>query len=91
MTKQGDIREGMNWLVLHAKPEEGQDIGGILMKYLHSQGVAIKVDRELPKLRPGMFPQIGACASDGYLKGINDMADRVAVEPLIKEVNNECK
>lgn len=38
-------------------------------------------DQSLPQLEPGMFPQIGACVSDGYLRGIKDMSDRVKVLP----------
>ena len=42
MIKQEEMREGINWLVAHAKPEEGQTVGGILMAYLHSKGVGIR-------------------------------------------------
>jgi len=43
-----EIREGLTWLVEHSKPEEGETMGHTLINYLHSQGVVIKVDRELP-------------------------------------------
>jgi len=41
MTKQEEIREGINWLIRYAKPEDGTTMGDILFKYLHSQGVVI--------------------------------------------------
>lgn len=44
------------------------------------------VDREAeaPKVESGMFPQIGACASDGYSQGIQDMLK----EGWVKEVKD---
>jgi len=42
MTKQEEIREGLEQILI---PEATQEV----LLYLHSQGVVIKVDRELPE------------------------------------------
>ena len=87
MTKQEEIREGINWLIRYAKPEDGTTMGDILFKYLHSQGVVISVSCSYCNGRgwsthiehrgntSGMYNEdCPQCKGSG-----------VAVEPLIKE------
>ena len=53
----------------------------VLTSYLHSQGVVIKVDRELPKK---------ICNTCKFMTGQEFLdSGYVAVKPLIKEVANE--
>ena len=54
-----------------------------ILRYLHSQGVVIKVDKELPK----RFLCAGRTSRESYKLGTEDMlvAGYVAVEPIIKE------
>ena len=55
MTKQKEIREGVKKVITFAEVE-GQTMGKypdltqLILSYLHSQGVVIKVDRELPHM-----------------------------------------
>ena len=93
MTKQEEIREGVykqirSDVVGHSRTSylaEG------IINYLHSQGVVIKVDRELPKCE--------CCKGAGLIggSGINDCCPEcngtgkmycvgfVAIEPLVKD------
>ncbi len=71
-----------------------------IMYYLHSQGVVIKVKRKLPE--PPQEPPTKLGDDTGWAKFVagspkeiwkmaleaSEEADIVAVEPLIKEVNN---
>ncbi len=56
MTKQAKIREGLKKLreELRSQCLFGNDdyVINTYLNYLHSQGVVIKVDRELPSLQP---------------------------------------
>jgi len=98
MTKQEEIREGIERIILatyHAGAI-GTNIGdalevstGELLAKLHSQGVVIKVDMELPEFP---LPMQGDLLSYEEQIGWKRMiafflhkADYVAVEPLIKE------
>ena len=86
MTKQEEIREGVykqirSDVVGHSRTSylaEG------IINYLHSQGVVIKVDRELPDNE--VWHKVER-EFEAYCAGRNDMlkAGYVAVEPLIKE------
>ena len=54
MTKQGKIDWGLRNLITEWTSEEGSkylyDFSNAIRTYLHSQGVVIKVDRELPSM-----------------------------------------
>ncbi len=87
------IREGMGLipLVIHAGRSImtflGKDDTGKILEYLHSQGVVIKVDRELPKC---WFDRgVDGYTSQHYIpSGLREALEEdgiVAVEPLIKE------
>ena len=82
MAKQEEIREGIEE-TLHAsvsvlhdfsfhfiRRESREELADRILKYLHSQGVVIKVDRAVP--------------DDRFHRDLR-MAGYVAVEPLIKE------
>ena len=85
MTKQEEIRNGMRkfisdkgWRGLNFIEAEE-----VLTKYLHSQGVVIQTDRELPNwLEYSDFE-----FRSGYISAVTN-GNYVAVEPLIKEVKN---
>ena len=87
MSKQGDIREGIDKLIYqrimaflsfdewdkdyHPKTLLCEKLTTELLSYLHSQGVVIRVDRDLPAEGRG---------------SVEDWSyEYVAVEPLIKE------
>ena len=85
-----DIREGI--LQLLKTPPVGRPDGGVnlerltelLVNYLHSEGVVIKVDRELPDCA-----WTDLILAPVYRKCRQDMVDAgfgVAVEPLIDKV-----
>ena len=96
MTKQKEIREGMAGIIRSGVCQDfaGVDIGTTpqdIMEYLHSQGCVLKVDRELP-LIDTWYDKIDdkdwtreLIYQDGQIKGRNDKAGYVAVEPLIEE------
>lgn len=74
MTRQEEIRKGLyDWFTLN---RDTNDADGIL-RYLHSQGVVIEVDRELPNtegcFEPGDY--IAKVRMDGF--------DVLVVESLI--------
>ncbi len=48
MTKQEEIREGLIEICRERTSGAGKVLAGEILDYLHSQGVVIKVDRELP-------------------------------------------
>jgi len=82
MTKQEEIREGIgHYIILYRMGEykEDQTINKIL-SYLHSQGVVIRVDRELTK--EVMYGQ-EAYAQEDIERFLRE-AGYVAVEPLIE-------
>jgi len=83
MTKQEEIREGLGNVIAQWHPLVTGDLLDAILSYLHSQGVVIKVDRELPK-------ECQDCAlyrsySGGGIKLLK--AGYVVVEPLIKRQN----
>ncbi len=92
MTKQEEIREGIDRIIQHWNPcaststdwtplHGGLTVGQDLVNYLHSQGVVIKVDRELPE-PVGVEILVGAiihATQQDMLK-----AGYVAVEPLVR-------
>lgn len=93
MTKQEEIREGMEKLVSEAYWYEGKrnivvDIAKKMLLYLHSQGVVLKVDRELPETWRVTYsdpPTPNKAYEYGQSDGKQDMlkAGYVAVESLI--------
>ena len=60
MTRQEEIREGIAIIVMSSwcRTEKSEDTAYDIMRYLHSAGVVIKVDRELPQnpYPSSMFP-----------------------------------
>ena len=87
MTKQEEIYKGVSEIVEWAV-EVGKDRRAIkdIFEYLHSQGVVIKVDRELPIWELGSISNeveyaIYKAAQQDMLK-----AGYVAVEPLVEKV-----
>ena len=98
MTKQEEIREGMEKEVISLLVLQGEslvaatEMAKALVKkwinYLYSQGVVLKVEKELPKPLKAMWVDWD---DDGVLKDIIfndsqktlDKAGYVAVEPLI--------
>jgi len=95
MTKQEEIREGIiNILEPYAFSgtitssdgyyffcDKADDVITAILSYLHSQGVVIKVERELP---PNPYIGMDDFAFI-YQAAQKDMAGYVAVVPLIKE------
>ena len=85
MTKQEEIREGMENVIRGYEGAERWSgvITDGLLGYLHSQGVVIKVDRELPDMPCYSHTR----EKTAYSRSQEDMlnAGYVAVEPLIKE------
>ena len=67
MTKEIDIRDGLlgkvksmrHWGNKPDNPFSAEDDVSDILSYLHSQGVVIKVDRELPKEISKYFPKMG--------------------------------
>ena len=108
MTKQEEIREGIARIGLgginplkNALPNEyGYKIADDILSYLHSQGVVIKVKRELPYTIPVLpkFLKRGIITDDDLLEyaRVTEVLNRmeyikagyVAVEPLIEEVKD---
>jgi len=87
MIKQEEVREGIEEILKdHFFPYTSATEE--IIEYLHSQGVVIKVDRELPK-RTWYKDWGGESGEDSYKLALEDMAGYVAVEPLIKEQKNE--
>ena len=102
MTKQEEIREGMRSRLTYTFDFTTDEITTEILSYLHSQGVVLKVDRELPKL--DLLAIDWVCPlnhnpTTPYEKGEVERLKRfaqdvliyagyVAVEPLIKEEVN---
>uniref|UniRef100_A0A6M3LRP6 Uncharacterized protein n=1 Tax=viral metagenome TaxID=1070528 RepID=A0A6M3LRP6_9ZZZZ len=89
MTKQDKIRECIE-MILQIAPVPLDDVGNVastLLDYLRSQGVVIKVDRELPETPRG-DPYDDYC--NGYIQAQEDMleAGYVATESLIEEAQD---
>ncbi len=82
MTKQEEIREGiLNWLLCSTNLSQCKASSGAdsILRKLHSQGVVIKVDRELPKVCNKLNPIARADEQQDMLK-----AGYIAVEPLVE-------
>ena len=101
MTKQEEIREGVaEDIGKNISPEwrsrnkgyleiRVYDVTDTILAHLHSQGVVIKVDRELPKVEffdPARPDLIGEYERQ-YIRGMERMLKEgyVAVEPLVQE------
>lgn len=104
MAKQEEIKKGLERICAKVRLiEAGHDSQGIygamgykylepkvdeILSYLHSQGVVIKVDRELPHLMPQVpnneYSE-GYCAGESNILNILIEVGYVAVEPLIKK------
>lgn len=85
-TREG-IREGIRHLCFEALGSNSAMQIGIeekILSYLHSQGVVIKVDKELPIAALHVKAFIGDNQME-LLGGVLDKAGFVATEPLIKE------
>ena len=86
MTKQEEIREGLRAKLFELGVTNKGFVIRQILEYLHSQGVVLKVDRELP------FPMCTVRMNDPrYQDGAMIHAQKlmleagyVAVEPLIK-------
>ncbi len=84
MNKQEEIKKGIGEVILrlpfYSTPtEQLQELIGLeVCRYLHSQGVVIKVDRELPDTYTSELGEYGAVILENgtYL-------EVVAVEPLL--------
>lgn len=98
MTKQKEIREGMEgvikeWIISNYPigRETFFDLVKRIQEFEDSQGVVVKVDRELPenKWPLGYYHTFAhlELAHDAVLEAQQDMlkAGYVAVEPLVKE------
>ncbi len=93
MSKQEDIREGIKGLTFFVEDTEYWEIGNLfvlrekaitkLLNYLHSQGVVLKVDRELPMYV--VHPLATAQSEAAFLEGREQLieAGYVATVPLI--------
>ena len=79
MTKQEEIREGFeDWLMGSQHREwDAKTLSGMALEYLHSQGVVLKVDRELPEDWYNDF------LDKKRIEKVFEQAGYVAVEPLI--------
>ncbi len=92
MTKQEKVREGMSDILFRKGRGKWykDEIINELLAFLHSQGVVVKVERELPKnpiktasnYRRG-FSQLYDAMADKYDQAQEDMAGYEAVESLI--------
>lgn len=86
MTKQEDIREGIRTIIddplvyIADKPVEYTDK---ILSYLHSQGVVVKVNRELPP-RAAITIVEGSQTIIIPIKKLSELGYE-AVEPLIEE------
>ena len=103
MTKQEEIRQGIKVIFDRLQlnnPDElssavwkaiRDDLIKEILSYLHSQGVVLKVDRELPIFAKVLPLDRYTEFNNGYVKGQEFERDRalkagyVVVEPLIEE------
>ena len=100
MTKQEEIGEGMATSLAEYFGDPTINYDGLrahIIQYLHSQGVVIKVEKELPKceITEGQVESyrgtieygLSWCGRSAYLAAQNEMlkAGYVAVEPLVKD------
>ena len=97
MTKQEEIREGIAkievgnlWDMednrIGALCEIGKDGASRVIDYLHSQGVVIQVERELPEIPKFEYdhPQYRGLLQRGAINYSKLLAGYVPVEPLIE-------
>ena len=100
MTKQEEIQEGIKGMLLFdmklvspmvSKELEynANELARAILAYLDSEGVVIKVERELPDKNVNHTwykDEFGEAGKIGYDLAVKDMcdADYVAVEPLIE-------
>ena len=85
-----EIREGVREYIHQAQGFiEGccpvDDITDKILSYLHSQGVVIKVDRELPQITPAEYPVVPEAIVAQRTQQDMLEAGYVAVEPIIEE------
>ncbi len=102
MTKQEEIREGIAKLTEDRFRFPAEEAGLIwdknfnymlasnILSYLHSQGVVIKVDRELPSLTDASRCSPGSYTWNKHIAEFNYQQDMLragygAFEPLIEE------
>jgi len=100
MTKQEEIKEGINRIIAVSQSDgcfgytkesdanfmsQYAYIAKEIVCYLHSQGVVIKVDRELD------FDAVPILSPNGKPIVVDLPSEVVAVEPLIKEKKNESR
>ena len=92
MTKQEEIREGIANILMDCGDEYWKHCSmeaELILIYLHSQGVVLKVERELPKLKE-LVGEVSLLEKMGYLSGVREYQDQirkagfVAVEPFIE-------
>lgn len=97
MDKRTQIREGLaehfqTIFGSYFSESDCKSFATIAIKYLHSQGVVLKVDRELPQIIRGLAKEIeyepSLTYEDRIVEGVlNRMlkAGYVATEPLVEE------
>ena len=93
MTKQEEIREGVEKFVSEAYWYEGkknvvESITNELLQYLHSQGVVLKVKRDLPEC-PYIKTRYPERKAWGWSRNALLDAGYVAVIPLIEDIKSE--
>ncbi len=87
MSKQDIIREGLfKVLFPHSNADHytGDETVQKVLRYLHSEGVVLKVERKLPI---NIFDGLGAASSEIFWKGQQSMLKwhNDSLEPLIEE------
>jgi len=99
MTIQEKIQEG-TYLIINnhtrgkLSPTERKKLRDALLRYEDSQGVVVKVDRELPvnpyrRVKGGYDYEEQPYEADAYDKAKKDMADYVAVVSLTEGIGDE--
>jgi len=92
MATREEIKEGIANIIMDCGDDNWKHClieADLIVKYLHSQGVVLRVDRELPEVAKG-YKDFGGNdtiweeSQQDMLKWHND-----SLEPLIEEVNNE--
>lgn len=90
MSRQGEIGEGIRKIVFKKMVELRKtgvtgSIAKDILEYLHSQGVVLKVDTELPELDVAWEDGVSYTAPYKYAQGEMIKTGYVAVESLIEE------
>ena len=88
MTRQKKIREGIEKTLRGVGNYAGweEDATKAVLNYLHSQGVVIKVDRELPEnphFSRGSTTDYSLGLMNGFDQAVESLAGYVAIEPII--------